>query len=152
MSIEGQTFWYPGADADPVSLLKMAEQYRLAAHALRLLGRRREPVTFAPNRFVAIHAIELHLNALLRAKGHRPAAVRGMQHNLAARTDAAIAAGLVLKKRTAQHLRSLTQTREYLITRYDPDLSTASELTRLKATLDEVAAKAATIINASEVD
>ncbi len=148
MSCEGQRFSYPGSDADPASLLKMAEQYRLAANALLPYGRRRVPISYAPWRLLAIHAIELHLNAFLRARGYSPAAVRGMQHNLAKRTEAAIAAGLILKKRTAEHLRSLTQTREYVIIRYDPELSTTSHLNRLKATLDEVATKAAITVNA----
>lgn len=148
MSFEGQQFTYPGSDAEPASLLKMAEQYRLAADVLLPHGQRRAPITFAPWRLLAIHAVELHLNALLRARGHSSAAIRGMKHNLAARTEAAIAAGLVLKKRTAKHLRSLTETREYLIIRYDPELSTTSQLNRLKATLDEVADKTAVMINA----
>lgn len=149
MSIEGQTFNFPGSEAEPSSLLNMAEQYRQAAEALRPLGRRRKPITFAPYRLLAIHAIELHLNALLRAAGYSAVTIRGFQHNMAKRTEAALAAGLVLKQRTIQHLRSLSETREYLVTRYDPALSSASELTRLKATLEEVAAKSAAIIGAA---
>lgn len=102
----------------------------------------------APYRLVAIHAIELHLNALLLAKGHSAAQVRGMQHNLAAKTAAAILAGLKLRRLTAEHLRGLSERREYLTTRYDPDLSATSEITRLTATLEEVASKTALMVKA----
>jgi len=146
VSIEGQKFVYPGGDAKPDEVLRLARQYQLAAQALLSLGRRGQPLSHAPFRLVAIHAIELHLNALLLAKGHASSKVRGMQHNLAARTDAAIALGLVLRKRTAQHLRSLSETREYLVSRYDPGLSAMSKINRLSATLDEVATKTAAII------
>ena len=145
--IEGQKFSYPGADAKPEQILQLAEQYRVAAEALRPLGRRSKPLSWAPYRFVAIHAIELHLNALLVAKGLTPASIRGMQHDLATRTDAAIIAGLGLRKRTALHLRSLSERREYLITRYDPALSAASEINRLAATLEEVSSKSTIIVN-----
>lgn len=146
MSIEGQKFCYPGGDAKPADVLRLAQQYQLAAHALLPLGRRGQPLSYAPFRLVAIHAIELHLNALLLAKGHPSPKVRGMHHNLAARTAAAIGAGLVLRKRTTQHLRSLSETREYLVSRYDPELSTMSKINRLSATLEEVATKSAAII------
>ena len=69
-----------------------------------------------------------------------------MQHNLAARTDIAIELGLVLRKRTAQHLRSLSETREYLVSRYDPGLSMTSEINRLTATLEEVAGKISAVV------
>ena len=147
MTIVGQRFTYPGADVKPAATLKLAEQYRLAAVALRTHGRRRKPLTFAPYRLVAIHAIELYLNSLLLAKGISPATVRGMQHDFAARIDAAKNVDLKLGKGTEQHLRSLMQTREYLTARYDPEFSKASEVTRLEATLHEVATKAAIIVN-----
>ena len=68
---------------------------------------------------------------------------------MAARTDAAIASGLKLKKLTASHLRRLSETREYLMARYDPELSAASEITRMKATLDEVATKVAAVVRSA---
>jgi hypothetical protein len=146
MSVEGQKFDYPGEDAKPEEVLRLAGQYLLAANALLPLRQRGNPLSLAPFRLLAIHAIELHLNALLLAKGHQSTKVRGMQHNLAARTDIAIALGLVLRKRTAQHLRSLSETREYLVSRYDPGLSVTSEINRLSATLNEVASKISAVI------
>jgi|tagenome__1003787_1003787.scaffolds.fasta_scaffold19982252_2 hypothetical protein len=151
MSIEGQRFSYPGAVATSRQVLGLAEEYRRAAHVLRPTGRSGRPLSRAPYRLVAIHSLELHLNALLLASGHPPAKVRGLQHDIATRTDLAIAAGLKLRKRTILHLRGLSETREYLITRYNPELSAAFELTRLAATLEEVAEKVTTLINQREL-
>ena len=89
-----------------------------------------------------MHAIELYLNAFLLAGGTPPEQVRSHFHNLAARTESAIASGLVLRKRTAEHLRKMTEDREYLVSRYGPEMtSTLSELNRLMATLEEVSKK-----------
>ncbi|MDB5460335.1 MAG: hypothetical protein JWO72_2076 [Caulobacteraceae bacterium] len=70
-----------------------------------------------------------------------------MQHNLAARTELAIASGLRLRLRTAAHLRALAENREYLMTRYEPERTgTASQMNRLAATLEEVAMKVTAVI------
>ena len=140
MTVEGQRF-FPGETATPEQVMSLASEYRIAADALLQMGRRGHPLSRAPYRLVAIHAIELYLNALLLAAGHPPAKLRGLQHNLAARTELAMCAKLDLRKATVKHLRSLSETREYLITRYDPAASAASELTRLAATMREVAKK-----------
>lgn len=60
---------YPGDRADPGDVLRLADEYRAAAVALRLQGRNRDPSSWAPFRLTAIHAVELYLNALLRAAG-----------------------------------------------------------------------------------
>ncbi len=146
MSIEGQKFPYPGAVASLEQMLTLAEEYRRAAHALLPTGRRKRPLSRAPYRLVAIHALELYLNALLLATGHPMARIRGLQHDFATRAELALAAGLGLRKRTILHLRGLSETREYIITRYDPGLSAASQLNRLAATLEEVAEKVTTIV------
>ena len=151
MSVEGRKFFHPGAVATPSQVLSLAEEYRQAAHALLPTGRRRQPLSRAPYRLVAIHSLELHLNALLLATGHPMARVRGLQHDFATRTELAIAAGLKLRTRTILHLRGLSETREYLITRYDPGLSATSQLNRLAATLEEVAEKVATLVRRREV-
>jgi hypothetical protein len=146
MTIQGQKFFYPGAVATPAQVLSLAEEYRQAALSLLPAGRRGQPLSRAPYRLVAIHSLELHLNALLLATGHPMAKVRGLQHDFATRTELAIAAGLKLRGRTILHLRGLSETREYVITRYDPHLSAASQLNRLAATLDEVAKKVTTLV------
>ena len=145
MSLEGQKF-YPGDAATPRQVLLLANEYHRAAISLVGTGRRGRPRSRAPYRLLAIHAIELYLNALLLAAGHPSARVRSLHHNLAARTHFALSAKLHLRKRTLDHLGSLSETREYLTTRYDPAGSAASELNRLAATLTEVAAKVSSII------
>jgi hypothetical protein len=71
-----------------------------------------------------------------------------MQHDLAARAELAIACGLRLKKRTTAHLNAMTGNREYLVTRYGPEMTTTiSQINRLTATLEEVANKVTQIMN-----
>jgi hypothetical protein len=135
---------YPGTASAPDDLLALANTYRLAASALLQQGKKGDPVSRAPARLCAIHAIELYLNVFLLHHGFGPARIRGLQHDFRARTDACTAAGLVLRKRTVAHLRGLSESREYLVSRYDPKLSTSlSQVNRLMATLEEVARKVA---------
>jgi hypothetical protein len=140
---------YPGGAATAAQVEALADEYRKASQVLLELGRRGAPVTRAPFRLTAIHAVELYLNAFLLRHGHTPAQIRGLQHNLQARAERALAAGLNLRKRTAEHLRRLSEGREYLASRYGAELAaTLSQTNRLLATLEEVAtkvAKAATI-------
>jgi hypothetical protein len=140
MSLEGQKF-YPGEGSTPDELLALADEYKRAAETLLPNGRRRVPRSQAPYRLVAIHAIELYLNAFLVAAGLPPDQVRGYQHNLAKRTPLARLHRLILRKKTVGHLEALTLGRDYLATRYDPRAAAAYPLNRLKATLDEVAEK-----------
>lgn len=73
-----------------------------------------------------------------------------MHHNLAARTELAIAYGLRLRKLTAAHLSAMDGNREYLVTRYGPEMAaTVSQINRLTATLEEVASKVTAAIGAS---
>jgi HEPN domain-containing protein len=146
MSIEGQKF-YPGETATPQQIVLLANEYRRAAETLRLTGRRRQPISLAPYRFVALHAIELYLNAVILAAGHPSAKLRGLHHDLASRAKFAPIAKLGLRTRTLKHLQTLSETREYLITRYDPTASVASELNRLAATLTEVADKVIDLVD-----
>ena len=133
---------YPGDEASPAQLLLLAGEYRGAAHDLLARGRKGVASSWAPARMTAIHAIELNLNAVLLAKGGDPAQIRGLQHNLAKRAERSAVQDLRLRRRTLQHLGSLSEGREYLATRYGPELgSNWTQLNRLMATLDEVAAK-----------
>lgn len=140
---------YPGEDASAAQLLALAEQYRVAAHLLlKQQSRPKEPLSRAPFHLTAIHAIELYLNALLMHVGMKAAAIRGMQHNLSLRTKAAVTKGLVLRKRTATHLETISGNREYLASRYGAEMtSSPSQINRLTATLDEVAAKVTKIVS-----
>jgi len=147
MSLEGQKF-YPGQEATPKQVLELAEEYRKAAETLLPFGRRRKPLSRAPFRLAAIQAIELYLNAILLARGHAADSVRGMQHNLAVRVKHVDAAGIKLKLKTVEHLKALSERREYLVSRYGPEMTgTASQLNRLAATLDQVSRKAVEVVS-----
>lgn len=148
MSAEGQKL-YPGEAAGPSEVLALAHEYRRAAEALLPTGRRGSPLSRAPYRLIAIHAIELYLNAHLLAAGHSPAEVRRLQHDFASRTQRAIDTRLVLRLRTLTHLKRLSERREYLTTRYDCAPTETSELNRLGASLAEVAEKVSAIVGAA---
>lgn len=141
MSFEGQKF-HPGEGASAGDLAKLAGEYRGAAETLRPTGRRRAPLSYWPYRLLAIHAIELYLSAYLLERGQTTADIRSLQHNLAERTDRAVKSGLKLKKLTADHLRRMTDNREYLVARYETEPAGGlSQLNRMEATLKEVAKK-----------
>ena len=141
MSVEGQKF-YPGEEATPQDVLLLAREYRLAAEFLLPTGRRKSPLSRMPFRLMAIHAVELYLDAFLRARGHTAAELRRRPHNFAARSELALKAGLNLRKRTVKHLGTLTTTREYLVARYGAEqVVPMSPLNRLSATLQDVANK-----------
>ena len=140
---------YPGELATANDVRLLADHYRKAAHLLQQLGQPGDPLSRAPFRLTAIHAIELYLNALLLHRGIDPRRIRGMQHDLARRTEMANSNGLHLRVRTAAHLWTLAEQREYLVTRYGPDLAgTSSQTNRLAATLDEVAGKVTLLLEA----
>ncbi len=139
---------YPGGTATPQQILRLAEEYRKAAHSLLKQGHRRDPLSWAPYRLSAIHAIELFLNAYLLHMGHEASRVRGMKHDLAIRTELAITSGLQLRRRTATHLAAMAGNREYLVTRYGPEMTaTVSQINRLTATLEELASKVSGALN-----
>ncbi len=144
---------YPGSLATPVQICELASAYRRAAQLLLLTaGERGKPLTRAPFRLSAIQSIELYLNAYLLRLGHAPDVVRGLQHDMRRRAELAISAGLKLRIKTAEHLRVLHQNREYLITRYGPELTASvSQINRLTATLDEVARKVEVSFSAAKV-
>ena len=133
---------YPGELATAKDVRLLADRYREAAHLLQQMGRPRDMLSRAPFRLAAIHAIELYLNALLLHRGIDPRRIRGMQHDLAQRTQMAASNGLRLRARTTAHLWTVGEQREYLVTRYGPELAgTASQVNRLAATLEEVGRK-----------
>ena len=133
---------YPGKSATAEDVFLLAEEYRRAARALLGLGRTGAPLSRAPYRLTAIHAIELYLNALLLIEGMDAPRVRSLQHDLAARAKLALASGLALRSRTAAHLEAMEKGREYLVSRYGTDQeSTLSQINRLHATLEEIGEK-----------
>ncbi|MBK8771893.1 MAG: hypothetical protein IPM06_15865 [Rhizobiales bacterium] len=135
---------YPCVDA--TGGLELARQYRTAAFALAgaaAVG----VLPLPPFRLLSIHAVELAMNAVLLHGGNGPAAVRGLQHNLAARLEPCRALGLVLKKRTEDHIRDLSENRDYLIARYAPHEAMGNlSVNRMTATVVEVCSKAEKLI------
>lgn len=131
---------YPGSQAEIHEILELAEAYYAAAIALFQSAQKEAPLSYAPARLCSIHAIELYLNAFLRHQGIPPEEIRGRMHNLA---DPTFVAALKLRKKTATHLATMTERREYLISRYAPELASQhTELNRLTATLIEIMTKA----------
>jgi hypothetical protein len=144
MDTHPQSAPYPGEHATADELFRLAQEYRRAADKLRENVRKRQPLSRAPYQLTAIHAIELYLNALLLSQGMKPCALRKLHHNLSARIGHELSAGLVLREKTATHLASISERREYLISRYGTDqIDTASPLSRVQATLDEIQSKVA---------
>jgi hypothetical protein len=142
---------YPGDSATAREILELAAEYQKAAGHLASLGRKRRSISWNPFRLCAIHSVELYLNALLLHRGHSPQTIRGMQHDLTARTNMAMGSGFILKKATVEHLHALAGSREYLVTRYSPKTASClSELTRLKATLAEVAMKVSSTLDSAK--
>lgn len=133
---------YPGEISQPLEILALAEEYRQAATALRGLLKAKQPLSTAPFRLCAIQAIELFLSSFLLQSGMKPSEIRALQHDMQRRAELARSNGLVLRKKTADHLETLANNREYLISRYEPALVTSvSEINRLIATMEEVANK-----------
>ncbi len=131
---------YPGESASVREILELAEHYRNAALTLEQQFPRGKPLSHTPRRFLALHAIELYLNAFLLAKGTDHKSIRG--HDIGERSQRAIDAGIILRKRTAQHLATLSSNREYLVTRYGPEMTaTLSQVNRVMATLEELSQK-----------
>ncbi|MEP7456628.1 hypothetical protein [Phyllobacterium sp. SB3] len=140
-------FAYPGKAAGVRGILNSATQYQDATNKL---GESSSKPNQIPRRLLAIHAMELYLNAFLLAKGVDSTTIRSFRHDLGARTRIASEAGLVLRKRTVAHLATLSASNEYHIIRYAPELmSTLSQLNRVMATLDELSWKVRKMLRAS---
>lgn len=133
---------YPGETATVGEILRLAGAYHDTARLLSETGCRKHTIARAPLHLTAIHAIELYLNALLLHAGRKQSEVRALRHCLQERAGQAQQAGLQLRKKTHKHLVAMTDNREYLVTRYEPELKTAiSNINRLMTTLDEVSKK-----------
>ncbi|MBZ7927118.1 hypothetical protein LAC81_34755 (plasmid) [Ensifer adhaerens] len=120
------------------NLLNLAAQYK---DATIILGAASNS-SHIPRRLLAFHSIELYLDALLLAKGIDQGTIGGFQRELGERMRIACESGLVLRKRTAAHLASLTPNGEQHIIRCAPErTATLSQINRVMATLEEVSQK-----------
>nr|WP_234914425.1 hypothetical protein [Rhizobium rhizogenes]QCL09444.1 hypothetical protein pC5.7c_577 [Rhizobium rhizogenes]QCL09612.1 hypothetical protein pC5.8a_120 [Rhizobium rhizogenes] len=127
---------YPAKAAGVRDILNLAQQYQDAASKL---GEGSSKPNQAPRRLLALHTMELYLNAFLLAKGVDPTTIRGFRHDLGERTRLASDAGLILRKRSVAHLATLSSRNEYDAISYAPELmSTLSQMNRLMATVDEL--------------
>jgi len=129
-------------------VLNVASQYKAAAIKL---GEGSPSPNHLPQRLLALHAIELYLDALLQAKGLDGETIRKFQHDLGERARIALAAGLVRRSRTLAHLAALSSNTEYIIVRYAPELSsTLSQVNRVMTTLEEVSRKVPKMVKATK--
>jgi hypothetical protein len=102
---------YPGSEASADNIICLAEGYRRTAQHL-LEERPMQWRTEAPGRLCGVHAIELYLNAFLIDCGFTQEEIRASGHDLGKKAGMAAAAGLILKRRTARHLETMTEDRE----------------------------------------
>ncbi|NVD42807.1 hypothetical protein BLJAPNOD_06328 [Ensifer sp. M14] len=138
---------HPDQSAKVRDILALATQYRDAAVKL---GEGVSKPNHIPRRLLALHSIELYLNALLLAKGIDQKTICGFEHDLGERTRIAVNAGLVLRSRTAEHLATLSRNREYIVIRYGPvPTAKLSQINRVMATLDEVSKRVRRMLRAT---
>ncbi|MHA4735206.1 hypothetical protein [Ensifer adhaerens] len=129
-------------------VLNLATQYKAAAVKL---GENPSGPNHLPQRLLALHAVELYLDALLQARGLDDEPIHNFQHDLGEPARRAGAARLVLRKRTLAHLATLSSAQEYLIVRYAPELtSTLSQVNRVMTTLKEVSRKVPKMVKATK--
>ncbi len=130
---------YLGKAADVRGILDLATRYRDAANTL---GEGVSKPNHLPRRLLALHSIKLYLDALLLANGLDRETIRGFEGDFNERTRIAMDIGLVLRKRTAAHLATLSSNREYLAVSYGSETTaTLSQMNRVMATLDELSLK-----------
>lgn len=135
---------YPGDEATAVDIGALAKAYHDSAIVLMSAARKGRPLTRAPAHWCALQAIELYLSMYLRRAGVENGDLRAHNHNLDSMCSDAEGQGLVLRERTRDHLRRTAEMREYLVSRYAPEqVGSLSEVTRLLATLEEIARKTA---------
>src|SRR5262245_28709340 len=77
----------PGSNANAEAIILLADEYCRAAQTLLEDGRKGKPLSLAPSRLCAIHAIELYLNAFLLHCGDNPKQIRRRKHDLAERAN-----------------------------------------------------------------
>lgn len=138
---------YPGSEATIEQFIGLADEYLAAAHSLLPQVNRKKPLSSAPARLCAIHAVEMYLNAFLIFHGSDHKQVRGFRHDLAQRAAMATERGLRLRIKTQAHLLKIHDQREYLVVRYGPEQAGGlSELNRMFATLNEISTKVRTAL------
>lgn len=132
----------PGDNADPRDVLALANQYRSAFENLRRPKGAAAKALIAPAHLCAIHAIELYLHALLRQEGTPYSTLRDHHHKLSDMATYERVAELNLRTKTIEHLKTMTDSREYVVVRYAPEMKhKRSNPTQVEATLNDIADK-----------
>ena len=108
-------------------------------------------IRIPPPQGIVTEAECLGLSILMRQRGNRPhfptggaspPELRTHFHNLQERSDRARTSGLMLRKRTAEHLVKMIEEGEYLVSCCGPERATTlSQFNRLLATFKEIAKK-----------
>jgi hypothetical protein len=132
---------YPGEDASPDELLRLAQTYSQAAIHLLHQTTPGVPMSLAPMRLCAFHSVELFLAAYLRAQGMPSAQVRAFRHDTSQMAGEAQKRGLGLKRKVEIRLQKVSANREYLVSRYDPNPLKSLEANAIFATLNELEKK-----------
>ncbi|EFL88403.1 hypothetical protein [Ahrensia sp. R2A130] len=110
---------YPGDHETAQSLFALAQHYDAAALLVLPMRKKKNAASWAPFRFLSLHAVELYLNAALLHRGQTVADIRGLKHDLIARTDFAESKGLNLEASTVKHLQQTNAKRAYVASRYE---------------------------------
>jgi hypothetical protein len=124
----------------PLTMLRLAGAYHHNA-ATHLPAKAADVLAAAPARLCAVQAFELYLVAYLRAKGVSAGLIKSWRHDLSCHVEATERLGLVLRRRTRDHLVGIARAQEYLNLRYHPQAVAPMPRNRLTATLDELSAK-----------
>jgi hypothetical protein len=131
---------YPGDMATAAEIAALADSYwRAARHLNDQVATKGKPLTRMPVYLCGIQSIELYLVAFLRHSGRSNGEVRGFHHDFAASLDLACTVGLKIDARTAKHLASMTDCREYVVSRYAPEAARKlSPITRLFRSIENI--------------
>jgi hypothetical protein len=132
----------PETRGEPRALMRLAAAYHAEAMA-RIPSMQRDRLAAAPVRLGALNAIELYLVAFLRARQVSSREIRGWRHDLSRHAERAAALGLVLRRRTLNHLIAIAHTHEYRALRHHPENVVPVPANRLAATLEELGRKVA---------
>jgi hypothetical protein len=134
----------------PQDALRLAAEYHAAAQIMRDRVRKGDALSQASFHFLALHSVELYLNALLLTFGHSAKDIRKLQHDFAGRCIAAGRTPLRLSQGTLSDLVRTTSAGEYRSRRYDTACVKVSELNRREQTLREVAQKVTELVCPSQ--
>ena len=110
----------PGSGNTAAGIFYLAESYFEAA--LIVQREHRHPFTDHPARMLFLHAAECYFRACLRAADKSPVDIRSYNHDLAAMARDCGVAGMDLPAATVRYFAGVTESRDYVVVRYDFEL------------------------------